>query len=57
MPRVRVIRDPDYGEKPRPYFKIRCFSCRMDLAGKANLRRDHLGHQVHYVNVDGKIDE
>lgn len=43
-------------ESPRRYHAIRCFTCQKDVPGKSALRL-HRGHEVHYVDRDGRIDD
>jgi hypothetical protein len=42
--------------KMERYYAIHCFTCHCDVDGKSALRR-HKGHDVHYVNAKGEIDE
>lgn len=54
---MNVTHDPTYREpKPKRYHAIRCLSCKSNLASKNELR-SHKGHEVHYVNERGEIDE
>lgn len=41
----------------KKYHKIHCFTCKKDILRKSELVRGHVGHSVHYVDKDGKIDE
>lgn len=55
MPNVRYI--PTYNEpKPRVYYAIKCFDCNKNVL-KSNLEKHHKGHDVHYVDKNGEIDE
>ena len=38
------------------YHAIKCFTCDKVLPSRAYLRQ-HMGHSVHYIDKDGKIDE
>lgn len=50
--------DPTYMEpKPKKWLRIHCFTCTKDVPTKASAKKSHLGHDVHYVNKSGEIDE
>lgn len=44
--------------KPAPvrYERIHCFTCKRDISNKGLLKR-HMGHDVHYTNKSGEIDD
>jgi len=55
---VNIRLDPNYNEpKPKRWHKIHCFDCKKDLFSKAMAVKGHQGHDVHYVNERGEVDE
>ena len=54
---ARVIYDPMWNEpKQRKYYAIKCFDCKREVQ-KDDLKKNHQGHDVHYVDAKGQIDE
>ena len=54
---ARVIYDPMWNEpKQRKYYAIKCFDCNREVK-KDDLKNNHQGHDVHYVDAKGQIDE
>lgn len=54
---MKVTHDPNWNEPiPRKFHAIKCFSCNKLLPGKSHTQ-SHKGHDVHYVNKDGSLDE
>lgn len=43
-------------EKYPRFHRIRCFDCQVDIRSKALLKR-HRGHEVHYIGLDGQIED
>lgn len=39
------------------FARIHCFTCGRDVSSKSQLSSGHLGHDVHYVDKYGNIDE
>lgn len=55
---MNIRLDPNYNEpKPKRWHKIHCFDCKKDLFSKAMAVKGHQGHDVHYVNERGEVDE
>lgn len=42
-------------DAPKPYHGIHCFTCKSNLPGKSALKL-HMGHDVHYVDINGQIE-
>lgn len=55
---TRVRYDETYNEpKPKRYWGIRCFDCKLTMFSKNEASRRHRGHELHYVTKEGEIDE
>ena len=47
--------DPTWNEpKPQRYFRIHCFDCKRDVGSKSAAAQKHRGHEVMYLDKDGK---
>lgn len=50
--------DESYGEsKPKRVYRIYCFSCSKDVVSKHAARAKHRGHDVAYLDRDGKRED
>ena len=43
-------------EKRKAYYAIKCFTCDKILPSRASLK-NHMAHEVRYVDKDGKRDD
>lgn len=50
--------DESYGEsKPKRVYRIYCFSCSKDVVSKHAAMAKHRGHDVAYLDRDGKRED
>ncbi len=52
---MRVVNNPTYMEpKPQKWHSIYCFDCKVSIPTKAQAAAKHQGHNVDYLDADGK---